>query len=70
MKDERIFSVHELANILGIKDTTLTNLLRNKKIKGFKVGKLWRIRESDLDEWIEGVGNWIDWHKKSLNEER
>ncbi len=45
---------YEAAYELGISLTTIYNLLRNKKLPGFKVGKIWRIPRDALEKLIYG----------------
>ena len=47
-----VYTIEEVAKKLQITENTLRRLLRNKKIKGLKVGKEWRIKEIDLDEFL------------------
>jgi len=44
----------EVAQRLGITPNTVRIYLREGRIKALKVGKLWRVRESDLQKHIEG----------------
>jgi excisionase family DNA binding protein len=43
----------EAAELLKIDPMTLQRMARLEQIPGFKVGKLWRFRKSDLDEWLK-----------------
>lgn len=43
----------DVAERLKISVYTVKNYLRKGTIKGIKVGDLWRIREEDLEEFIE-----------------
>ena len=39
---------------LGISESTLFRMLKNKELKGFKVGgRAWRFEESDIEEYIK-----------------
>ena len=46
---ERLYVLKEAADYLGIKPATLREWLRTGKVKGSKVGRQWRLRESDLE---------------------
>ena len=47
---EKLLTPEQAAEILAIKPRTILEWLRTGKLKGVKVGgKLWRIRESDLE---------------------
>lgn len=56
MKKEVIdnyINIDEAAAYLGIKPVTLRNWIKNKKdIPAHRVGKLWKFKRSELDEWI------------------
>lgn len=53
-KDERLLTVEETAERLGLRPNTVRIYLRAGRITGLKVGNLWRIRESDLLRYMEG----------------
>jgi len=64
MVRERYLNTKEVAEMLSISQEYLRQLLREGKVKGVKVGRLWKIKESDIEELIQGVKNWIDWHQE------
>ena len=43
----------EAAKILKVNVRTVTNLIRAGELKGVKVGRVWRIREEDLQAFID-----------------
>ncbi len=43
----------EVARRLSVRKTTVYTWLRNKKIKGIKFGKIWRIPEHELDSKLD-----------------
>lgn len=43
-------SVADIADRYGFSETTVREWLRKGKIKGFKVGSTWRIKEGDIPE--------------------
>jgi excisionase family DNA binding protein len=49
----KLLTPEEAAEILGISVYTIKDFLRAGKISGVKVGKLWRIEEKVLKEFIE-----------------
>lgn len=51
---ERLLSPEDVAKQLNIATATVREYLREGRIKGMKVGKLWRVRESDLQKHIRG----------------
>lgn len=50
---ERLYSVEEAAEALGISPLTLGDWLRAGKITGTKIGRKWRITERDLQAFID-----------------
>jgi acetyl-CoA synthetase len=53
---EKVYTPHEVAMALKIKVRTVMELLRTGRLRGGKVGRLWRVRESDLQAFIEKIG--------------
>jgi excisionase family DNA binding protein len=51
--DEQLFSPEQLADYLGIGRTFAYQLLAQKRIPSFTIGKLRRIRKTDVDRYIE-----------------
>ncbi len=54
MGAEKLLTIEDAAKALIVKPETLRGWLRTGKIKGVKVGRLWRIRESDLEAFLKG----------------
>lgn len=50
--DERIFTIYEVADILGLHHKTIRGFIANGKLKAIKVGKQWRIAKEDLDAFM------------------
>jgi excisionase family DNA binding protein len=49
-----ILTPEQVAKRLHISHLTVGNWLRSGKLKGVKVGRLWRVRESDLETFLKG----------------
>lgn len=45
-----MLSIKQAAEILGVHWKTVYNHIINKTLKAHKVGRQWRIKQSDLDE--------------------
>lgn len=45
---EQIYTPEEVAEILKVETQTVRAHLRQGSLKGFKVGRVWRVREDDL----------------------
>jgi excisionase family DNA binding protein len=51
---EQLLSPEDVAERLAISPKTVRAYLREGRIKAMKVGKLWRVRESDLQQYLKG----------------
>ena len=53
-KNDNYISIDEAAKYLGIKTVTLRIWVKktDTEIPAHKVGKLWKFKRSELDEWI------------------
>jgi excisionase family DNA binding protein len=51
-EEDPIMTPAEAARYLRISVATLLRRSRSGEIPGFRVGKLWRYRKSQLDEWM------------------
>lgn len=49
---EKLLTPEEAGERLSVATKTIKDWLRAGKLKGVKVGRLWRIREADLDAFI------------------
>ncbi len=54
---DRWLSVEEVASYLGINKGTLYKWITRKSIPAHKVGRLWKFRKWEIDEWIESGGS-------------
>jgi len=50
--NDRWLSVDDIAAYLGIKRETLYKWLAEKDIPAHKVGRLWKFRKEEIDEWV------------------
>lgn len=50
---EKIYTPEEIAERLQVQERTVYGWLRSGKLKGSKLGRLWRIRESDVVAFLE-----------------
>jgi excisionase family DNA binding protein len=51
---EKVYTSEEAAEILKVPERNVLDLLRSGRLTGFKVGKYWRVKESDLEKFMEG----------------
>ena len=50
--EERLFSVAEVAERLGMSKYTISDWIKAGRLKATRIGRFWRIRESDLEAFI------------------
>lgn len=53
MNKPRWYSVGESAQHLGIKPSTLYKWIERKQMPAHKVGRLWKFKLEELDEWVK-----------------
>jgi excisionase family DNA binding protein len=49
---ERWLSVEEIAAHLGISKETIYRWLEKEKIPAHRVGRLWKFKASEVDQWV------------------
>ncbi|GIO38960.1 helix-turn-helix domain-containing protein [Paenibacillus antibioticophila] len=52
-KSEKWSSLEEVADYLGVNKDTIRNWIKNHNIPACRVGKLWRFKLSEVDEWVK-----------------
>lgn len=50
---DKYLTVEEVSERLKVSQKVIQDWLRARKIPGTKIGSLWRISETDLEEWLE-----------------
>ena len=55
MSIDKILKPSEVAEILNVGYRSVLNLIKERKIKAFKVNKKYRILELDLEDYINGA---------------
>ena len=55
--EERLLTPAQVSERLQLSQITILHWLRAKKLPGVKLGKLWRVRESDLRHFMEALPN-------------
>lgn len=53
---ERWVSTKEIALHLGVNKDTIHKWIRNGTIPCHRVGRLWKFKISDIDEWVKSGG--------------
>ncbi len=57
MNDEKLLTPVDVANRLQVNVRTVTQWLRKGHLRGFKVGKEWRVSVKDLEALLEAGAN-------------
>jgi len=65
--EDRWLSVDEIAAYLGIKRDTVYRWIGERNLPGHKIGRLWKFRKEDIDDWVKSGG--ADNHRQN-DEER
>jgi excisionase family DNA binding protein len=52
----RFLTLQETAKLLQVSTRTLHRMIQHGKCPAFKVGGQWRVRQSQLNKWLEGLG--------------
>jgi excisionase family DNA binding protein len=53
LENIRLLTLSEAAKLLQVSTRTLQRMIRQKQLPAFKVGGQWRMRESQLGEWLD-----------------
>jgi excisionase family DNA binding protein len=56
MGDDRWLSVDEIADYLGVSKDTVYEWVGSKDMPGHKVGRFWKFKRGDVDNWIRAGG--------------
>jgi len=51
----QLLTLRETAELLRVSRRTLQRMIEGKKLPVFRVGGQWRVRESQLTKWLEGL---------------
>ncbi len=57
MINEKLLTPTDVANRLQVNERTVTLWLRRGQLRGFKIGKSWRISPDDLQAFLEARAN-------------
>jgi excisionase family DNA binding protein len=53
MRDEQLMSIREVAEFLQLNQTTVYAWAQQGILPGYKLGRTWRFRPSDIEAWLE-----------------
>ncbi|OHW61240.1 helix-turn-helix domain protein [Andreesenia angusta] len=54
MSDLKVYTLKEVEPILKVTQRTLYNYIKSGKLKAVKIGKEWRVKHSDLEDFLNG----------------
>ncbi len=57
MRENNLFTVKQVAKYLKVCERTVIRLIHDKKIKASKVGGSWRIKEKDINKYLNTYTN-------------
>jgi excisionase family DNA binding protein len=57
MTDDRLLTPPQVAERLQVNERTVTQWLRKGHLRGFKIGKEWRVSAADLGTFLEASAN-------------
>ncbi len=57
MDNEKLLTPVDIANRFQVNERTVTLWLRKGHLRGFKVGKEWRVSVEDLEAYLEASAN-------------
>ena len=64
-ENDNYISIDEAAEYLGIKTVTIRNWIKKEMVPAHKVGKLWKFKRSELDEWVKSGKSAINYEVKT-----
>ncbi len=57
MNEKKLLTPTDVANHLQVNERTVTQWLRRGHLRGFKIGKEWRVSPRDLEVFLEQSAN-------------
>jgi excisionase family DNA binding protein len=54
LEQDELLTVEDVARILGVSTKTVYRMLDDGELKGIRVGRLWRVSQEDLDDYLHG----------------
>lgn len=53
MRDEQLLSIRDVAEFLQLNQTTIYAWAQQGTLPGYKLGRTWRFRLSEIEAWLE-----------------
>lgn len=57
LQSENWISLVEISNYIGVSKDTIRNWIKNSGMPAHKVGRLWKFKKSEVDQWIANKGS-------------
>ena len=57
MKEDQIYSTKEVADILHVSKSTVSELLKKGELKSFKIGRNLRFSQKDIEQYLNRARN-------------
>lgn len=51
--NERWYSLEEIAKYLGVTKDTIRNWIKKTDIPAHKIGRLWKFKLAEVDDWVK-----------------
>jgi excisionase family DNA binding protein len=52
MVDFKLYTIDEIASIIKVTQRTIYNYIKSGQLKAIKLGKYWRVKHQDLEEFL------------------
>lgn len=53
----KLYTCEEVANIFSVKKVTIWDWIKSRKLKAYKAGKMYRISEEQIEEFLKSSRN-------------
>jgi excisionase family DNA binding protein len=63
VQNDKWTGLAEIADYIGVSKDTIRNWIKNSNMPAHKVGRLWKFKKSEVDQWIatknNNARNWL-----------
>jgi excisionase family DNA binding protein len=57
MSKDQWYSRSDAAHHLGVSERTVLRMIERRELRGYKIGKVWKVRESDVMAYLEAAAS-------------